>query len=270
VWRTVEYREWKKTVPASFDAALRHTIPAVDALPDEELDALNGALPWGAFVIDGKGRPFGRPWSTDKRNAPQVIPDPRIVALDQRTPLRDSVVLELGCFEGVHTVALAARAKHVLATDARIENLAKTLVRCWGFGHSPTIFQWNLEESPPAHVEIECDVVHHVGVLYHLTDPVGHLRRLAPHVRRAIMLDTHVASAGKKLEDYLVDGEVLRVRRYREKGRHDPFSGIEDHSRWLLEDDLVRVLRDLGFATVEVAERRDERHGARVLIHAER
>jgi hypothetical protein len=84
------------------------------------------------------------------------------------------------------------------------------------------------------------------------------------------MLDTHVASAGKKLEDYLVDGEVLRVRRYREKGRHDPFSGIEDHSRWLLEDDLVRVLRDLGFATVEVAERRDERHGARVLIHAER
>jgi hypothetical protein len=45
---------------------------------------------------------------------------------------------------------------------------------------------------------------------------------------------------------------------------------MEDNSRWLLEDDLVRVLRDIGFATVEVAERRDERNGPRVLIHAER
>jgi len=84
------------------------------------------------------------------------------------------------------------------------------------------------------------------------------------------MLDTHVASDTDQLEDYLVDGEKLRVRRYREKGRHDPFSGMKDHSRWLLEDDLLRVLRDLGFATVEVTERRDERHGPRVLIHAER
>jgi tRNA (mo5U34)-methyltransferase len=270
VWRTVEYREWKETVRASVDPALRHTIPAVDALPDEELDTLNGALPWGAFVIDGKGRPFGRPWSTDKRSVPHVIPDPRIVALDQRIPLRDSVVLELGCFEGLHTVALAARAKHVLATDARIENLAKTLVRCWAFGYAPTVFRWNVEESPPGHVEIDCDVAHHVGVLYHLTDPVGHMRRLAPHVRRSIVLDTHVASDTDQLEDYPVDGEVLRVRRYREKGRHDPFSGMEDYSRWLLEDDLVRVLRDLGFATVETAERRAERNGPRVLIHAER
>ena len=109
-----------------------------------------------------------------------------------------------------------------------------------------------------------------MGVLYHLTDPVGHLRRLAPHVRRSIVLDTHVASDTDQLEDYPVDGEVLRVRRYREKGRHDPFSGMEDYSRWLLEDDLVRVLRDLGFATVETAERRDERNGPRVLIYAER
>lgn len=270
VWRTVEYREWKRTVPASFDPSVRHTIPAVDALPDEELDALNVALPWAAFVVDGKGRPFGRPWSANKRNTPNKIPDPRIVALDQRTPLRDSVVLELGCFEGIHTVALAGLAKHVLATDARIENLAKTLVRCWAFGEVPTVFHWNLEEGPPTHVTVDCDVAHHVGVLYHLRDPVGHLRRLAPHVRGSIMLDTHVASDGDQLEDYVVDGEVLRVRRYRERGRADPFSGMEDHSRWLREDDLVGVLRDLGFATVEVAERRDERNGPRVLIYADR
>ena len=270
MWRTVEYREWKKTVAASFDPALRHTIPAVDALPDEELDALNGALPWGAFVIDGKGRPFGRPWSTDKRNVPQVIPDPRIVVLDQRMPLRDSVVLELGCFEGLHTVALAGRAKHVLATDARVENLAKTVLRCWAFGYAPTVFHWNLEEDPPAHVSIDCDVAHHVGVLYHLTDPVGHLRALAPRVRKAMMLDTHVASTEDELEDYLVDGEALRVRRIREKGRRDPFAGMEDHAVWLLEEDLIGLLRNLGFATVEVAQRRDERNGPRVLIHAER
>jgi tRNA (mo5U34)-methyltransferase len=270
VWRTVEYRKWKKTASASSDPGLLHAIPAVDALPDEELDALNEALPWGAYVLDARGRAFGRPWSSDKRNTPQVIPDPRIVALDQRTPLRDAVVLELGCFEGLHTVALADRGARVLATDARVENLAKTLVRCWAFGHAPTVFRWNLEEDPPPEVDIDCDVAHHVGVLYHLTDPVGHLRRLAPHVRRAIMLDTHVASDAHELEDLLADGETLRVRRMKERGRHDPFAGMEACATWLLEDDLVRLLRELGFATVDVVQRRDERNGPRLLIHAER
>jgi hypothetical protein len=57
VVRTVEYRKWKEA-PARSDSEVRHTIPAVDALPDEELDALNRALPWGAFLLDGRGRPF--------------------------------------------------------------------------------------------------------------------------------------------------------------------------------------------------------------------
>jgi hypothetical protein len=43
------------------------------------------------------------------------------------------------------------------------------------------------------------------------------------------------------------------------------------HSKWLLLDDLVEILRSLaGFDRVDVAEQREERNGPRVLIFAER
>ena len=84
------------------------------------------------------------------------------------------------------------------------------------------------------------------------------------------MLDTHVASENAKLHEYTVDGRAYRYLPYREGGREEPFAGMSDHAKWLVEEDLIAVLREAGFDKVDVAERRHERNGPRLLIYAGR
>ncbi|MBA8836022.1 MULTISPECIES: methyltransferase type 12 [Rhizobium] len=245
-------------------------IPGIDTLPDDELERLNKLLPWAAFVLDRKGRKFGVAHSVTKRNLPQAMPDPRIVELDRRIPLRDLTVFEIGCFEGIHTAALAMHAKHVLACDSRIENVVKTIVRCAMYGTSAHIFRWDAEENLPVGVSLDCDVLHHVGVLYHLTDPVGHLKTLLPHVRKAVMLDTQIAPEDARSLTYETGGRTYRYHHYREAGRDAPFAGMLDHAKWMFKDDLLALLSEAGFDSIDVANFEIQRNGPRILIYATR
>lgn len=88
---------------------------------------------------------------------------------------------------------------------------------------------------------MSADVVHHVGVLYHLKDPVQHLLDLGSFSRLGIMLDTHYALGSEATETYKVGGKNYRYKKYQE-GYDDPFSGMYDHSKWLMLADLVSVL----------------------------
>ncbi|HEV7265848.1 MAG TPA: methyltransferase domain-containing protein [Falsiroseomonas sp.] len=246
-------------------------IPGIELLPDEELQRLNALLPWAAFVVDSQGRRFGAPYSAHKRNVPQLVPDPRIIELDRRMPLAGRTVLEIGCFEGIHTTALAQRAGRVLACDSRIENVVKTTVRCAMFGvPAPHVFRWDAEEAPPSGMDLGCDVLHHVGVLYHLTDPVGHLRSIAPLVRDGIMLDTQVAPEDAEARQYESGGRPWRYMHYREAGREAPFAGMLDHAKWLFRGDLVALLRELGFNDLHEESLVQSRNGPRWLVYARR
>jgi tRNA (mo5U34)-methyltransferase len=248
----------------------RISIPVVEALSDEDLQELNAMLPWACFVVDSRGRRFGKPMSATKRNVPQAVPDRRIVALNERVPLKDLTVLEIGCFEGVHTAGLTQFAKHVKACDSRISNVVKTIVRCGMFQILPTVFVWDVEQPAPAGQDVSCDVLHHVGVLYHLRDPVAHLKSLLPQVSRAVMLDTHYARPEEATSQYTAAGRQYRYKNFVEGGRAEPFSGMYDTAKWLLLDDLIGLLREGGFSRVDVVEDRAERNGARILIMAER
>jgi SAM-dependent methyltransferase len=243
--------------------------PLVDRLEDEELDRLNELLPWRCFTVDSHGRPFGGVAWRGKRVSPQLIPDPRIERFHERFDPSDKHVLEIGCFEGVHTIALCRIAERVTAVDARVENVVKTVVRCAFFGERPLVFPYDVE-SGEEDARMHADLCHHVGVLYHLTDPVSHLRRLGDWISHGLMLDTHYARDEDAVEEYDVDGERFRFRRYEERGREDAFSGMRPHSKWLLLDDITAVLRGTGLEAVEIVERRDERNGPRVLLFAER
>jgi len=245
-------------------------VPFVEQLPDDELQRLNELLPWSAFVVDSKGRRFGRAHSRDKRSTAQEIPDRRILLLDQRLPLKTRKVLEIGCFEGIHTVPLAMRANSVVAVDSRIENVVKTIVRCAMFDLMPKVVRWDVETAAPAGVDLECDVLHHAGVLYHLADPWSHLRNICALTRELIMLDTHVSPPDAQLQECQTIIGPRRYYPYKEGGRADPFSGMQDHAKWLPQDDLIDLLKTFGFSNVEVAEHRDERNGPRVLIFAQR
>ena len=242
-------------------------IKFVDSLSDDGLMELNRLLRWHCFVADRHGRRFGDAAWKGKRCEPQVIPDRRILLLHERLNLSDKHVLEVGCFEGIHTIGLSLYAKQVTAIDVRIENVVKTIVRCAFFGFHPTVFKWNVEERLPDTEFTEADVACHIGVLYHLKDPVRHLYALAGIIRLGVLLDTHYALEEEAKKIYEVDNKLYRYKKYRE-APGSVFAGIHDHSKWLRLADIVQILRDSGFKQVDILQTRRERNGPRALLLA--
>jgi tRNA (mo5U34)-methyltransferase len=248
----------------------RHEIPFVDPLSDEDLSRLNELLPWKAFTADRHGRRFGGVAWRGKRDQPGPVPDRRTVILDQYFKLADKHVLEFGCFEGIHTVGLLRYAAQVTAVDARIENVAKTIVRTALYGYHPRVFVHDVDRVPASYDHLQADVLHHVGVLYHLRDPVRHLLEIGRYIRLGLMLDTHYATEAAARETYDVNGREYRYQLFQEQGRADVFSGLGPSSKWLTLDVISSLLREAGFSDVEVVETRAERNGPRVLLIARR
>lgn len=242
----------------------------IDDLSDGELVELNALLPWKCFTTDNHGRRFGNPAWAGKRTAPETMPDRRIRLMHERFDLSNKKVLEVGCFEGAHTIGIGDFAKEVVAVDSRVENVTKTIVRCAAYGRHPLVTLRDIDRGPFEGGQFEADVMHHVGVLYHLKDPVTHLLSLGSYVGAGIMLDTHYSEDENADSVYEVRGRRYRYWRYREWGHSDPFSGMYDHSKWLRLEDIQSLLRQAGFVRCEVVERRAEPGGPRVLLLAER
>jgi 2-polyprenyl-3-methyl-5-hydroxy-6-metoxy-1,4-benzoquinol methylase len=260
---TVRARRRPATAPRGGFPPTQVPSPELDALSDADLDHLNGLLPWQCFTTDGRGRRFGDIAWSGKRSEPQLLPDPRIVRLDGVVPLAGRHVLEIGCFEGVHTTALSQRAGRVTAIDSRIENVVKTTVRCAMYGERPTVLVRDMESEPEDSALYACDVLHHVGVLYHLADPVTHLRAALAQTRVGVLLDTHFTAAAD--ETYQTRHGTHPFARYGEHGRADGFSGMQSFARWLPLDEIRSCLLDTGFEIV-AEDVREERNGPRVLF----
>jgi tRNA (mo5U34)-methyltransferase len=251
-------------------APLQRATPRLDRMTAADLQELNRLLHWNCFTVDSRGRRIGDRARAGKREEPQAIPDYRTALLDRAFELADKHVLEIGCFEGVHTIGLCDRARAVTAIDSRVENVVKTILRCYLYGHAPEVRRCNVELADELAALPDVDVVHHVGVLYHLVDPVAHLERLVPKVRSGLMLDTHVATP-EQATDTLVSGDAsYPCHRFTEGGVAEVFSGMYAHASWLTLDTLVALLQRLGFARTEVLEQRAERNGPRVLVMAHR
>lgn len=248
----------------------RVATPRVDPLSDAELVELNGLLRWHCFTADSHGRRFGRRSAPGKRETPQAVPDPRIVQMDQRFGLAGKQVLEVGCFEGVHTTGLVLQGARVTAIDSRMENVVKTMVRTAMFGCHAEVFKCDVEVEADRARLPQVDLLHHVGVLYHLADPVTHLERLGAKVGTGMLLDTHYAEPEKATSSYEAGGRTIAYHHYREGGRGEVFSGMYDHAKWLTLDTLCDTLRRIGFPHIDIVEKRAERNGPRVMLFAAR
>lgn len=242
----------------------------IEYLSDDDLVRLNKMLPWMCFTADDQGRRFGNTAWRGKRDTPQQIPDARILKLDTLFKLADKTVLEVGCFEGIHTIALAQRAAKVYAIDSRIENVVKTIVRSNLFGHTPVVTVCDLEKDADVQRLPEVDVIHHVGVLYHLKDPVTHLVQLGKLARGGILLDTHYATDEMAKKSLELNGVTYRYHNYKEKGRDEVFSGMYDHAKWLMLDDIKRILSEIGFSDITIHKDEQQRNGPRVTLYATR
>lgn len=244
-------------------------IPYIEELTDAQLIELNKMLDWKCFVVDSKGRRFGNRQSAKKRSGPQEYPDYRLKILNDKLPLDKKHVLEVGCFEGIHTSGLCSKAYKVTAIDSRISNVVKTIVRTKYFGFHPEIFVFDLEKINSNNVEkLFCDVVHHIGVLYHLVNPVEQIMLFEKYVQDAVFLDTHYSTPEMVNSEYNTPWGTFKYYHFYEHGYQSAFAGMLDHAKWLLLEDIESLLIRAGFSNIEIIEKRDERNGPRVLLLA--
>lgn len=240
----------------------------INNLRDSDLEKLNSLLPWMCFTVDEKGRKFGNMAWEGKRSKPEIIPDERIIKLNTLFDLSNKTVLEFGCFEGIHTIGLARYAAEVYAVDSRMENVLKTLVRSNLFGLKPSVGVADLENIEDFNRLPLADILHHVGVFYHLKDPVEHLLKLNKVARNGILLDTHYATDEMAQEKLVYEGKTYQYYIHEEGGIKDVFSGMYDHAKWLLLEDIIYILKSIGFTEILIQRNTIERNGPRVTLYA--
>jgi SAM-dependent methyltransferase len=236
-------------------------------LSDRDLEEVNQMLDWHAgTLLEGRllGRLGVRP---GKRTEPGPVPDPRIVTLDRLINLRDKAILEVGCFEGIHTLGLRMFAESVTAVDVRPVNVVKTLARLSFHGAWAKVFVADVEKLDPSFGTF--DVVFHCGVLYHLMSPVEHLLTVG-RMCRHLFLDTHVARDERRMESFRSDDFSYVGAYHDEGGWVDPFSGTGRYGLWLTSDSLKGALQQAGFRETRIIEEREERNGPRLALLASR
>ena len=236
-------------------------------LSDQQLEDLQDAIAWETAMRLSDGRVLGRP---GKRGTISEPGDFRVRALESKLGLADKRVLELGCHEGIHTVQLASVAGEVVGVEVRPKNVVGALTRL--FVHDVRNARIVLGDVRDLEASFGTfDVLFHVGVLYHLLDPVEHLYRVAP-MADAILLDTHYETpeTARERSDLAYEGCRYTAYLVGEGGWEDSFSGVESSSRWLDREALLALVGDVGFTRLEVLDDRRERNGARLTLLARR
>lgn len=235
-------------------------------LPDRNLEELNEMLPWYAAAPLPDGRLLGRlDARPGKRSDPGKIPDKRIVRLNEVVPMRHRRVIEVGCFEGIHTVGLLQFCDDVTAIDVRPINVVKTAVRVSLSGLRARVAIQDVEKLDASFGRF--DLMFHCGVLYHLLNPAEQLLAMGSLVDH-VFLDTHIARdepriVGRKIGDLTYQGAY-----HDEGGWSDPFSGRDPNAFWLTLDSVQSLLKSAGFVRQDLWEVREERNGPRISLLA--
>jgi SAM-dependent methyltransferase len=183
--------------------------------------------------------------------------------------LAGRTVVDLGCLEGGFSLALAERgAEQVVGIEARsisVERceLARTLRGTERVEFVVADIKDELAQRPPF------DVVFAAGILYHVGDPAEMLRIIRRACRGIVLIDTHVADpdvASHGCSDVVELRSGDRSYRGRWFPEYDPHASSsardgylwaawsDSDAFWPLEDELVRMVTDAGFSSVDKVE----------------
>ena len=240
------------------------------------VDALQGwnmALPPDVGVTAGAGAFYA---------------DPRILwALDQFGPLEGRDVLELGPLEGSHTFMIEQRRP---ASLLAIEANRLSFLRCLVVKEllDLRIARFALGNFAPwlETTERRFDLIVASGVLYHMADPIQLLEVLSQR-SDCVYIWTHYASDTAMPPDdprrmafvgepevYETHGVSVRCRKrsYWGAWKNTSFcGGLYDIHRWIEKDDILLLLRALGFDDVRTAhDEPGHHHGPAFSIFARR
>jgi hypothetical protein len=248
------------------------------AITGAPLATLNSMLPWSSYNQITESEILGGVYKAGKRSAAHKVPDPHIRVIQSICGLGTGfTALEVGCFEGHYTSSLAALCKTVYALDSRIENVVKTIVRCWVFGleKKVSVDLLNLEELSVSdfyknrYGVDSVDLIHHRGVLYHLSDPVTHLQELTRFCGKYLYLHTQYADTEQPLTIQNTIFGQYRFYSYKEKSvEQSPFAGMVSEALWMQKEDLFDVLRKCGFTEFRILNDKIERNGPRIELLA--
>jgi tRNA (mo5U34)-methyltransferase len=214
------------------------------ALTDQQLQDFQEAVNWEVGERLPDGRILGSP---EKRRAFYDGRDPRVALITEQLDPADKTVLELGPGEGHLTVQLAHVCKHVTAIEARPKNIVCALIR--SFIHDVPNVRFVLGDVDDLDSSFgKFDILFHVGLLYHLRNPVVHLHNLRG-IADYLLLDTHYCPSDDQFPraDIEYHGKVHKAFRWKEGAWNEPWAGVTDYARWLHRDTLFELLNDIGF-----------------------
>jgi len=164
-------------------------------------------------------------------------------------------VVDLGCLEGGYTVEFARQGFAALGIEVRESNFEKCQ-RVKAGTHLPNLTFVHDDVQNLATYGV-FDVVFCCGLLYHLDKPRQFVKLMAQTCRRAIIIDTHVASTrrnGKFSLSRVTQNEGWSGRWFREGGKKryqaNWSSWSNEKSFWPMKSHLVEVLRNSGFPIV--------------------
>jgi hypothetical protein len=185
--------------------------------------------------------------------------DTRLKYITDFLDFRDQRILEIGPLEGHHSILLEKMGvRENIAVEARLDNLQKCVRIKEKYHLDRTRFvQGDLERlcsgEETASFSGPFDLVFCLGVLYHLPDPGRGLEWMRSQ-SGMLFLGTHYRDRLPAPDDvaYSYRGKSYRAREYQEHGVGDPISGMSSISLWLYEDDLLRLIRDVGYSRVSV------------------
>lgn len=192
-----------------------------------------------------------------------MISEPRIDQLIKRLSLKDMRVLELGCLEGMHSFIMHnLGAREITAIEGRKDNFLKCLIVKNAFQLDKCRFLLGDLNEILASVSGVFDLCLALGIIYHLTSPVEAIYKLA-ELSNKLFVWTHYATKSYPqgvLVDIKYKGCIYRGKYVGEDTSHY-LSGLNRHSFWIFEEDILKVIKDAGFKSIELITKEEHEHG---------
>ena len=196
-----------------------------------------------------------------------------------RTPWKDLTVADIACHQGYFATHLARRGcRRVVAVDARAEHVADTalMAEVYGLGNLTTV-QADIDTLDTASLGT-FDVALMLGLLYHIENPVGALRRARALTRGALVVETQVTPNMTGIIDWgsqMYQRDIVGSFGLVDETQHTGNTESSVHGICIVPsyESLIWLLRAVGFARVErvtppVGAYEQMRSGKRVMVVA--
>jgi hypothetical protein len=255
-----------------FGYEIRKRNPQWDDSPTPTDEVLTG--PWIYHVLQ-MSKQYYRP-NVLRYHRTLYGEDTRLKYIAYFLDVRDQRVLEIGPLEGHHSVILEKMGvRENIAIESRTDNLRKCqrVKEKYHLDHTQFV-QADLErlyrgEDAPS-FSGPFDLVFCLGVLYHLPDPGRGLEWMRSQAN-TLFLGTHYSEGNPRRGDiaYSYAGKSYRGHEVAEGGIVDPISGMSPTSLRLYENDLLRLIHDVGYSRTWVLGKDRQNKSVHITLLAE-